>query len=267
MSKRCCCLMVSLVLFGFSLQGVDFDEVERFLDKQGLGVCVYRPGADRLSFQEVCGEALATWGVGSNQLFSVLRDYAVDRVRTNGFATNRLEVVRVRRALNMLKDYDGVNSAETFLQCATNCGNASVAYSAFRQYALSGGIDAAIGVLAQESGVGSPETAVFVQGGASSAFDDIGGTSTQTNKMISLEMRHILFCRRRWSESDGYVCRWWPDYATSSNRYVAAQRALQAIPPPASSNYLNRVIAELEALPPGTMRMLSTNHLGQAWQE
>ena len=27
------------------------------------------------------------------------------------------------------------------------------------------------------------------------------------------------------------------------------------------------VIAGLEALPPGTMQLLSTNHLGQAWQE
>ena len=56
-------------------------------------------------------------------------------------------------------------------------------------------------------------------------------------------------------------------YARHEVCYVAAQLARQADPPCASSNYLARVIAELEALPPGTMQMLPTNHLGQAWQE
>ena len=56
-------------------------------------------------------------------------------------------------------------------------------------------------------------------------------------------------------------------YARHEVCYVAAQRARAADPPCVSSNYLARVIAGLEALPPGTMQMLPTNHLGQAWQE
>ena len=91
-------------------------------------------------------------------------------------------------------------------------------------------------------------------------------TSVETNRVVSIALtclgRHVA-----WKESDCEVCYLWPAYATSSNRYVAAQLAREANPPCASSNYLARVIAELEALPPGTMQMLSTNHLGQAWQE
>ena len=91
-------------------------------------------------------------------------------------------------------------------------------------------------------------------------------TSVETNRVVSIALtclgRHVA-----WKESDCEVCYLWPAYATSSNRYVAAQLAREANPPCASSNYLARVIAGLEALPPGTMQMLSTNHLGQAWQE
>ena len=91
-------------------------------------------------------------------------------------------------------------------------------------------------------------------------------TSVETNRVVSIALtclgRHVA-----WKESDCEVCYLWSAYATSSNRYVAAQRARAADPPCVSSNYLARVIAELEALPPGTMQMLPTNHLGQAWQE
>ena len=87
-----------------------------------------------------------------------------------------------------------------------------------------------------------------------------------TNKVLSVALG-CLNEMGAWKQADFETRFLWPEYATSSNRYLAAQRALQIVPPPASSNYLNRVIAELEALPPGTMHLLSTNHLGTAWSE
>ena len=255
------------VMWQSILSGVTQDQVQSVLDRQGRGACVYKSGLERPSFHDIFGTVWEDRGVESNQLFDILREYAVTVAATDGLITNRTEVLRLRRVLNILNDYDGFNSTDTFLRCATNCCDISVAYSSFRQYALNAGVDRAMDVL--NTGIqGVPqERTLCIQGGAASAFDDHGGSTTQTNRMISLEMRNVLQLQNRWSESDGYICRWWPAYATSSNRYVAAQLAREANPPCASSNYLARVIAELEALPPGTMQMLSTNHLGQAWQE
>ncbi len=98
------------------------------------------------------------------------------------------------------------------------------------------------------------------------AFKETRTSHAVTNRIVSLGMK-ALPRGETFGWFDDRMCEWWPAYATSSNRYLAAQLARQADPPCVSSNYLNRVIAELEALPPGTMQMLSTNHLGQAWQE
>ena len=260
-------LFILAVLITLGLFGVEREQVERFLDGMGLGVCVYRPGIDRLRFCDVAGDVLAEWGVESNQFISALNEYALRISNEVGDGSNRQDVVRLRRVLNILNDYDGSNSSETFAFCATNSNDASVAYSAARQYSVNTAADSAISLLTASVHHVSSGMLNYIQGGVSSAFDDLGGTVVQTNKLISLEMNYIAQNKKRWGESDGYICRWWPDYATSSNRYLAAQRALQVVPPPASSNYLNRVIAELEALPPGTMQLLPTNHLGTAWSE
>ena len=59
--------------------------------------------------------------------------------------------------------------------------------------------------------------------------------------------------------ADAALCRLFPGYSTSSNRYVHVETRLPTATSQNMSNYLYQVESELLALPPGTMQMLSTN--------
>ena len=183
-------------------------------------------------------------------------------------ATNRLDKARLSVAVLLMSRYDITNSAPLFASIVARGNCEEIVSEAAFSYAAGQGVSAPTmkNSLVEDWATLESGRRAKAYEGAFRGLNSIVGSSVDTNRVVFIAMKCIEK-NIAWRQGDSELCYLWPDYATSSNRYVAAQRALQTIPPPASSNYLNRVIAELEALPPGTMRMLSTNHLGQAWQE
>ena len=224
-------------------------------------------GMSEVHVSDVMGPCVDELGCETNQFMSVLRSYCTN-VCVRGDMASRTDRARFKGALELLDAYSPEDSIETFAFCATNNGDAALVRFATLAYAKPCGVDARIAFY-DSPGVAdlSDKLRDSVCKGIVSAFDLNGGDGVSTNKMACFAIRMLSAQIGCWGGLDESLCAWWPAYATSSNRYVAAQRALQADPPRASSNYLARVIAELEALPPGTMQMLSTNHLGQAWGE
>ena len=221
-------------------------------------------GAD-LSVEALCGPTIDELGGNTNLFFDLVRECCTNLCGRLD-VTNRNESVRCRVALNILRDYDAFGSKSTFAYCATNCQDTTLAFAAAFCYS-----ECASGAerhcLYRDIANMPLEIRAEISKGIFRAFSLNGGSGVETNQMALLGLKVISDHLPCWRQADKCISTWWPAYATSSNRYVAAQLARQADPPCASSNYLARVIAELEALPPGTMQMLPTNHLGQAWGE
>ena len=221
-------------------------------------------GAD-VSMGAICGPTIEAMGGDTNRFFDLARAYCTNLCMNVG-PLDRNGLMQYRGVLNILRDYDATRSKESFAYCATNSQDEAMTFVSALCYSECAS-DVERASLYVSSVDGAQGTRDSICRGIVRAFEINGGSGVETNRMALLGLSMLSSQISCWHLVDKDVCVWWPDYATSSNRYVAAQRALQTVPPPASSNYLNRVIAELEALPPGTMRMLSTNHLGQAWQE
>ena len=224
-------------------------------------------GVTEVGLSEVIGHCAEELGCETNQFVDAVRTYCTN-ICVRGNMSNRLDRARFKGTLMLLDEFAQGDSLETFAFCVTNNADPTLAGYSMLAYAKACDVD---GALAFHERAGEALSAEIkkdaVCKGVLSAFVLNGGDVQATNAMVRFGLSALSSRSGCWGALDEHLCDWWPDYATSSNRYVAAQRALQTVPPPASSNYLNRVIAELEALPPGTMRMLSTNHLGQAWQE
>ena len=225
------------------------------------------PPDANLSVEAICGSSIDEMSVTTNRFFDVVREYCTN-LCSRAAATNEQQATKCKGALNLLRDYDPLRSNDTFAFCATNSTDATISFVAALSYAEHAGLDQAAELLrsSQENHAQQMNHAAIGRGIIRS-FERHGGSAAETNKAVLIVLDAMDKAYGRWHIFDKSACRWWPDYATSSNRYLAAQRALQVVPPPASSNYLNRVIAELEALPPGTMHLLPTNHLGTAWSE
>ena len=88
----------------------------------------------------------------------------------------------------------------------------------------------------------------------------------ETNQSAAVTNRAVgFFLEAAWSSigcevvADQTLCELWGPYATSSNRYVNIGAGIGRVANNAVSGYLLEAKASLEALPPGTMQMLSTN--------
>ena len=215
-----------------------------------------------------CSAFLLESDITASQLVSsvaqLVRDMAVDSaIRTNYYKGRVFSC-----GLSFLGDYGSRESYDDLAYVITNCVSGGPVDLASYYYCRKN--------IEENCALGVYDTPRFwalsrtqrdaAVNGLCWAFDARSSSSTVTNRVLALGMK-LLPAGESFGHFDSRLTSWWPAYATSSNRYVSAQRALQADPPCASSNYLARVIAELEALPPGTMQMLSTNHLGQAWGE
>ena len=197
-----------------------------------------------------------------------IREAVTNYARSATVTTNETEKMRLSCGMLLLERYDLTNSLSVFEEIVTNGLAVDVVPEAAFYLGEANGIMSGPvrGWLENAWSTLPFERRAKAYAGVFRGLNSRISTSVETNRVVSIALtclgRHVA-----WKESDCEVCYLWPAYATSSNRYVAAQLARAADPPCASSNYLARVIAELEALPPGTMQMLPTNHLGQAWQE
>lgn len=209
------------------------------------------------------------WGITNDVDFVPLLEAKVSSLANSGVtATNADERMRLSTAMLLLSEYNLTNSLPLFSMVVTNGTDESMVEEAavYVGYGLGASPDL-VRFLGSNGFVGMADSRVgAAQSGVFRGINYGKGDALATNRTISIAL-NCLKDSRTWRSGDCELTYVWPAYATSSNRYVAAQLALRADPLPASSNYLDRVIAELEALPPGTMQMLSTNHLGQAWQE
>ena len=221
-------------------------------------------GAD-FSVETLCGPTIDELGGNTNLFFDLVRAYCTNLCGRIG-VTNRDELAQCRAALNILRDYDAIRSKPTFVYCATNCQDVSLVFASALCYSECASSTERHSLYREIADM-PLEVRTEITRGIIRAFSLNGGSGVETNQMTLLGLNVISDQLSCWRQTDKCISVWWPAYATSSNRYVAAQLAREANPPCVSSNYLARVIAGLEALPPGTMQMLSTNHLGQAWQE
>ena len=224
-------------------------------------------GMQNAGVADICGPTIDELGCGTNQFFELVGSYSTN-LCVMGDMEDRVTRTRFKAAISLLDDYAPSNSVSVFSFCATNSEVPSVIKYCSLAFAKSAGVDEAVALYESDDvlHLSHPLRSAMCEG-VSVAFESTGGSSSATNKMVMFGLKVLSERNSYWGQMDETLCCWWPAYATSSNRYVAAQRARAADPPCVSSNYLARVIAELEALPPGTMQMLSTNHLGQAWQE
>ena len=224
-------------------------------------------GVRNASIADICGPAIDELGCGTNQFLEFVGSYCTNLCVT-GDMEDRATRTRFKEAIALLDDYAPASSASAFAFCATNCPVPSVIKYCSLAFAKSAGVDEAVALYGRDnvSQLSQPLRVALCEG-VSVAFEVTGGSSSSTNRMVLFGLNVLSERNNYWGQMDETLCCWWPAYATSSNRYVAAQLARQADPPCASSNYLARVIAKLEALPTGTMQMLPTNHLGQAWGE
>ena len=248
-------LMVALTMLACSIYGSPL--MDRFLD--GIASVDVLPEVDPVPttlLADYPGIALFD-GVESDADFVRLLEVTTTNLAYSATTvTNQDAELRLSTAMMLLGQYSLTNSLPVFAAVVTN----GLAVDVVPEAAF---------YLGEANGIMSgPVRSWLEDEWPALAFERRAriASPVETNRVVSIALtclgRHVA-----WKESDCEVCFLWPAYATSSNRYVAAQLAREADPPCASSNYLARVIAGLEALPPGTMQMLSTNHLGQAWQE
>ena len=211
---------------------------------------------------------LAEKHMTGNQLLNRVGDIVKAAASNVSTATNHFKRRIVSCGLNFLNDYGGTNAYSVYTFVITNAVP-EVAVDLASFYSCTKDVEANCASSVYQAqdfwNMSMSQRAPAVLG-LTMAFDAKRPSQAVTNRMLAVGMK-ALPRGESFGQFDSRVVDWWPDYATSSNRYLAAQRALQVVPPPASSNYLNRVIAELEALPPGTMHLLPTNHLGTAWSE
>ena len=220
------------------------------------------------SLSELCSAEIAETGMTAVEIYSNLMAVVTNVGVQASLATNENEFAYFSGAAWILDRYgNGRDYVQSLSYVMTNSPVSEVVLLSGYYYARA---DLGSCIRLCESGglSGMPDgLRERAYAGVYNGFNSKESSETRTNEMICVAMSALPSVRMGWGQTDREICRWWPDYATSSNRYLAAQRALQIVPPPASSNYLNRVIAELEALPPGTMHLLPTNHLGTAWSE
>ena len=260
-------LMVALTMLACSIYGSPL--MDRFLD--GIASVDVLPEVDPVPttlLADYPGIALFD-GVESDADFVRLLEVTTTNLAYSATTvTNQDAELRLSTAMMLLGQYSLTNSLPVFAAVVTNGLAVDVVPEAAFYLGEANGIMSGPvrSWLEDEWPALAFERRANAYEGVFRGLNSRIASPVETNRVVSIALtclgRHVA-----WKESDCEVCFLWPAYATSSNRYVAAQLAREANPPCASSNYLARVIAGLEALPPGTMQMLSTNHLGQAWQE
>lgn len=215
-----------------------------------------------------CSVYLAEHGMTASQLVASVSTLVREMTTDTAVSTNSFVYRVYSCGLAFLSDYAGTDASQIFAYTMTNCVAEEIVDLASYCYCKKNmEVNCGAGIYSSPEfwNIPTPRRARAVDG-LCWALDSHGGSAAVTNRILGMTMR-LLPKGESFGHFDRRLIAWWPAYATSSNRYVAAQLAREANPPCASSNYLARVIAGLEALPPGTMQMLSTNHLGQAWQE
>ena len=260
-------VLLYVVFFGVRADMITTD-VESALDSFSR-MDIIPADSECMSTIELCGPIITTKFAGNTNLFvSQVQEYCTN-LCSGCEISSGVERARAKTCLEILREHGGLLSRLSFAFCATNCTDIDICDIAAYNYAeMVGPVDELVNFFRSDDVQALPldrlnaisESVLF-------AFEANGGTSLETNRMISIALEIVAGNRHSWNTADHMVSKWWPDYVTSSNRYLAAVSARNAIPTPTSTNYLNRVISELEALPPGTMQMLSTNHLGAAWNE
>ena len=220
-------------------------------------------------FAQLLLSASAELNLTGPQLLSELGSYSTNLATSVAAESDDDDNLRRFSAvLSVLEDTGREIIKEKYRDLIVNCSNSSVVGMVSCAFAKASEFDSHVWDLVRCQIPNLTESnRVSALQGVFAAFDAIPLGLQMTNRIVSVALDSMSERWGFWGPLDEEACRHWPAYATSSNRYVAAQLARAADPPCASSNYLNRVIAELEALPLGTMQMLSTNHLGQAWQE
>ncbi|MBR1920820.1 MAG: hypothetical protein IJ829_02310 [Kiritimatiellae bacterium] len=219
------------------------------------------------NLEQLCAAELQELGVSTDVFWTKLEGLLTNTVTQIDVTTNAESAIIVSGALTVFSEYGSADASRILAYVMTNAitpsasGEASVLYAC--RTLQSGGLD--FYVSPALAGF-APERKTELWGGLYAGFNKVGGDAALTNRMIGVALGVIGEQWGCWSLSDRNLCRWWPEYATSSNRYYAVDSALNANLPSVSRDHLEEILGQLLALPDGTMTLLPTNQYSTACQ-
>ncbi len=220
------------------------------------------------NLSQLCGNEMQELGVDEPGFRFKVATLLTNIVTTVDVATNVECAAIASGAIFLLSEYGDVGSAGILAYVMTNSLSVSVAGEASLRFARrtlpSGGLDVYLSPVVAAS---PPSLKSELYGGLYAGFNAVGGNEALTNRMIGVALAVMNEKWGCWSLSDRNVCRWWPAYSSSSNRYLAVESAIHANSPAISMSHLHNIKGQLEALPAGTMTLLPTNQYSSAGLE
>ena len=217
-----------------------------------------------------CAEEMQEMGVDNAGFLNEVRAYVTNVACSASFADDEREMTRMGTMLNFLKEYDGDGSVQTFAHIITNSTVPSVVRDASFAYACSTRLALpAAGLYRSDAIKNLPiDRRSMAYRGMFSSMWGIGGDDNVTNRVISIALEIVNDGWGMYVRMDEELCRLWPIYSISSNRYMAVNGALsQPNMPTNTLRYLNGVMQTLTAQPSGRMHLLPTNQFNAAWNE
>ena len=198
----------------------------------------------------------------------LIEDKVINLANEKSTVTNADARLRLSAAMLLLHDYSLTNSLPVFMAVVTNTTSESVVEEAAVNIGVGCGPSVELVRFLRADDCARMQDGLLAKAyaGVFRGLNCGNGDEVATNRTISIALR-CLGDGRLWFPADVELTYIWGPYSVSSNRYLAALSVRDREHNASLVNYLNRVIAELEALPPGTMQLLPTNHLGTAWSE
>ena len=252
-------ILAGILIFSLALSAsTDAQLMDRFLD----GIA----SEDVLSDEEPVYATIGVdypgirhhFAVSNDTVFlNLLRDRVVGSSADASTITNADEKLRLSVGMMLLYRYDLTNSLPSYANIVTNgvCVDMVSECAFYLGYGL--GVSTNLLDFLKSDGFSMMEVCrveEFYDGmfrGLNARYVKAG----MTNKVLSVALG-CLNEMGAWKQADFETRFLWPEYATSSNRYLAAQRALQIVPPPASSNRKISPTKRRLTVPPVAMRLV-----------
>ena len=205
--------------------------------------------------------ALEKMGVDERGFLDRLGAYATNRCLSAATYTNEDSLVQLGCALYLLSEFGAPDDLWVQWLVVTNSISDQEVSNASYHYVMGTGLSEETVDLYLGSGINSLPESRRTQAldGMWSSFYHLPQSQTLSNRVVGVCLELLRRGCFLGARTDGALCRFWPEYGNSSNRYLNVCAALEREADVPASNYFHCAKASLEALPPGTMQLLSTN--------